>query len=197
MTEQTFRGGSLDEALGTACTAFGVRVGELSYEVEREDAEGVVVQVSVDPEAVLGLFLAELFRAGELEVQARIEAEDGVLGCELSGADTPILTGGEGRGLDALQYLCNRVLDHRVREHPPVHMDSDGFKDRRSDRLEELAEEAADEAARRGRPVTLAPMTPAARRDVHLALAEDRRVETESHGNGFLKRVVVRPRRRR
>ena len=40
-------------------------------------------------------------------------------------------------------------------------------------------------------------MTPAARREIHLALADDPGVETESDGDGFLKRVVVRPRRRR
>ena len=40
-------------------------------------------------------------------------------------------------------------------------------------------------------------MTPAARREIHLALADDPGVETESDGEGFLKRVVVRPRRRR
>jgi predicted RNA-binding protein Jag len=187
----------LDEALGAACSALGVRVGELTYEVEEESAEGVVIRAGVDSEAVLGLFLAEVFRAGELELEARIVPENGVLAGELSGEDIRVLTGGEGRGLDALQYLCNRVLDHRVREHAPVHLDCGGFKGRRSGRLEERAARTADEVARSGRAATLPPMTPAARRDVHLALAEDSRVETESDGSGFLKRVVVRPRRRR
>ena len=58
-------------------------------------------------------------------------------------------------------------------------------------------EEAADEALRKRAPVVLGLMTPAARREIHLALADDPGVETESDGEGFLKRVVVRPRRRR
>lgn len=198
MSEQTFSGGTLDEALGNACTELGIRLGELAYEVEStHGADGVVVRAWVDCEAVLGLFLAEVFGAGKLKLEARIDALNGVLACELSGDDIRLLTGSEGRGLDALQYLSNRVLDHRAREHPPVHLDCDGFKERRSGRLEERARKVAGEVARSGRSEMLPPMTPAARRDVHLALAEDQRVETESHGSGFLKRVVIRPRRRR
>ena len=64
-------------------------------------------------------------------------------------------------------------------------------------KLQEQAEAAADEALRSGTPVTLGPLTPAARREIHLALADDPGVETESDGDGFLKRIVIRPRRRR
>ena len=102
-----------------------------------------------------------------------------------------------GRGMDALQYLCNRVLNGRMREHPPVHLDAEGFKERRALMLQEKADEAADEALRTGGAVTLGPYTPAVRREIHLALADDPGVFTESDGDGFLKRVVVRPRRRR
>ena len=38
---------------------------------------------------------------------------------------------------------------------------------------------------------------PAARREIYLALADDPGVETDSDGEGFLKRIVIRPRRRR
>jgi spoIIIJ-associated protein len=107
------------------------------------------------------------------------------------------LTATGGRGLDALQYLCNRVLNRRLSDHRPVHLDCDGFKARRAHKLQERAEAAADEALRRGAPVTLGPLTPAARREIHLALADDPGVETESDGEGFLKRIVIRPRRRR
>ena len=104
---------------------------------------------------------------------------------------------GLGRGLDALQYLCNRVLTGRLRDHMPIHLDGDGYKDRRARRLRQEAREAAAEARRSGREVTTGPLTPAARREIHLALADDPAVETESDGDGFVKRVVVRPRRRR
>ncbi len=60
-----------------------------------------------------------------------------------------------------------------------------------------MAWDAADEAVRSGRPVRMMPLTPAARREIHMALADNPRVETESDGEGFIKKVVVRPTRRR
>jgi spoIIIJ-associated protein len=192
-----YRAETLDGALSEACAKLRARIGELHYEVVSSDADGVVVAAEIDPVAVVGLFLSEAFRAGGLELTARLdETEEALLG-ELEGGDCGLLTAGGGKGLDALQYLCNRVLNRRLERHLPVHLDSGGFKERRSYQLQEKAEAAADEALRTRTPVVLGLMTPAARREIHLALADDPGVETESDGDGFLKRVVVRPRRRR
>ena len=198
MTKGNFRGKSLDEALSNACAELRARLGELHYEtVEDEGTEGVEIHAEVDPVAVLGLFLSETFRAGEFDMTARIELADGALEGELLGSDLNILTGSGGRGLDALQYLCNRVLARRLSGRLPVHLDTDGFKDRRAEKLQRKAEDAADQAVRKNSPVVLGPFTPAARREIHMALADDPDVETESDGEGFLKRLVVRPSRRR
>jgi len=197
-SEGTFRGVTLDEALTSACTELRARVGELHYEVVPADGDPqVVIRAEVDPVAVLGLFLSETFRAGQLEVTAQLTVGDEALAGELAGRDTRVLTGGGGKGLDALQYLCNRVLTRRIPRHAPVHLDIDGFKARRARQLQERAETAADDALRRGKAVVIGPLTPAARREIHLALADDPGVETSSDGEGFLKRVVIRPRRRR
>jgi predicted RNA-binding protein Jag len=194
----TFRGATLDEALSSACSELRARVGELHYEVQPGAAGGgVVIRAEVDPVAVLGLFLSETFRAGALDLSAQLLPGEDSLDGELSGADQRILTGSGGRGLDALQYLCNRVLTRRLRGCPPVHLDINGFKERRAQQLRERAEAAADEAVRKRSSVMIGPLTPAARREIHLALADDPGVETESDGEGFLKRVVIRPRRRR
>ncbi len=194
----TFRGATLDEALSSACSELRARVGELHYEVQPGVADGgVVIRAEVDPVAVLGLFLSETFRAGGLDLSAQLTPGEESLDGELSGADQRILTGSGGRGLDALQYLCNRVLTRRLRGYPPVHLDINGFKERRAQQLRERAEAAADEAVRKRSSVMIGPLTPAARREIHLALADDPGVETESDGEGFLKRVVIRPRRRR
>lgn len=194
MVEGSFRGPNLDEALSAACAALRARVGELRYEVVDEGSgNGVELRAEVDPVAVLGLFLSESFRAGQLELSARLEFGEDALDGELRGSDLHLLTGGGGRGLDALQYLCNRVLTRRFSHHPPVHLDTNGFKERRAQQLRERAEAAANEAVRTRSEVVLGPLTPAARREIHLALADDPGVETLSDGEGFLKRVVIRP----
>ena len=63
---------------------------------------------------------------------ARLEETEEALEGELSGSDCGILTAAGGKGLDSLQYLCNRILNRRLERHLPVHLDSDGFKERRS-----------------------------------------------------------------
>ncbi len=191
---QTFRGANLDEALTVACAELRARVGELRYEVVSEGGgNGVELAAEVDPVAVLGLFLSESFRAGQLDVSAHLEVGGESLDGELRGTDLHLLTGSGGRGLDALQYLCNRVLTRRFSHHPPVHLDTQGFKERRAQQLRERASAAADEVVRTRTEVVIGPLTPAARREIHLALADDPGVETFSDGEGFLKRVVIRP----
>ncbi len=192
-----FHGETLDAALSEACSALKARFGELRYDVGTSDGDGTVVEAELDPVAVLGLFLSETFSAGELEVTARLEETDEALEGELSGNDCGLLTAAGGKGLDSLQYLCNRVLNRRLERHLPVHLDIGDFKEQRSLQLQDKAEDAADEALRTRSPVVMGLMTPAARREIHLALADDPGVETESDGEGFLKRVVVHPRRRR
>jgi len=193
-TARTFRGANLDEALTVACAELRARVGELRYEVVDDSVgNGVELAAEVDPVAVLGLFLSESFRAGQLEVSAQLVLGDESLDGELNGSDLHLLTGGGGRGLDALQYLCNRILTRRFSHHLPVHLDTKGFKERRAQQLRERAAAAANEAVRTRSEVVLGPLTPAARREIHLALADDPGVETLSDGEGFLKRVVIRP----
>ena len=193
-----FNGATLDEALSAACTGLGARMEELHYTVVDEASDdGVEVEAEVDPVAVLGLFLSETFHAGDLDITARLDLLPEALEGELVGSDLHFFTASGGRGLDALQYVCNRVLNRRLTQRLPVHLDCDGFKERRAHKLQDRAEAAADEALRRGAPVTLGPLTPAARREIHMALADDPGVETDSDGEGFLKRIVIRPRRRR
>jgi len=196
MSAQIFRAKNLDEALNEASASLGISVAEMQYEVVEETPEGVEVEASPDALAILGLFLSQLFEAGRLDLRVHLKMGEEALEGELSGDDFGLLAAGKGRGLDSLQYLCNRMLGRKIREHLPVRLDGGGFKDRRADRLYDEALDAAEDAVRRGRPVSIGPLTPAARREVHLALADDEDVYTESEGDGFLKRVVVHPQRR-
>lgn len=197
LADHRFQGSNLDETLTAACAGLRAHIGEIQYEIIEEGGDGVTVDARVDPVAVLGLFLSEAFKAGDLDLQVRLAPGPDALAGDLSGSDLRTLTAGLGKGLDALQYLCNRVLNRRLRDHVPVHLDGEGYKERRAVKLQDDAEDAADKAIQRKGPVTLGPHTPAARREIHLALADDPEVETCSDGEGFLKRVVIRPLGRR
>ncbi len=136
--------------------------------------------------------LAELLSgAGFLvEIRRRPSADEMVF--ELIGDDVEGLLANKGEGLNGLEVLVARIAGRRLAR--PVHprLDAEGFRRHQKETLEELAHRSAEEVKRTQVPQLLPPLPPAERRLVHLALAEDPEVETESEGSGFLKRVAVR-----
>ena len=57
-----------------------------------------------------------------------------------------------------------------------------------------MAVTAAEQVKRLGQPFPLNPMSPEERRIVHLAVADDEAIRTESEGHGENRRVVIHPR---
>ena len=137
--------------------------------------------------------LTELLSAAGLLLEIRRrEASGDELLFELIGDDVEPLLANKGEGLTGLEVLVGRIASKRL--GVPVHprLDAEGFRAHRKDALEDLAQQSAAEVRRTRRPQLLPPLSPWERRLVHLALAEDPEVETESEGDGFLKRVEVR-----
>lgn len=137
--------------------------------------------------------LTELLSAAGLlvETRRRDSSGDEIL-FELFGDDVEPLLANKGEGLTGLEVLVGRIAAKRLGR--PVHprLDAEGFRAHRKDALEELARQSADEVRRSRRPQLLPPLSPWERRLVHLALSEEADVETQSEGDGFMKRVEVR-----
>lgn len=128
-----------------------------------------------------------------LEMEAAVLQGDDRLEIELWGAEQKQLLAQHGQLLLAIQHLLPRLIRDDTGEGVPCRVDCDNFHEIREEQLRDLAQRAASEVARRGRPKTLAPMRPSERRIVHMALADDPQVTTESQGRGLFKRVQVRP----
>ena len=146
-----------------------------------------------DAVAAVESTLTELLSASGLllEIRRREASGDEIL-FELMGDDAEPLLANQGEGLTGLEVLVGRIASKRIGQ--PVHprLDAEGFRAQRKGALEDLAAQSAAEVRRTRRPQLLPPLSPWERRLVHLALAEDPDVETESEGDGFLKRVEVR-----
>jgi len=136
--------------------------------------------------------LTELLSAAGLLVEIRRRPSSDEMVFELIGDDVEPLLANRGEGLNGLEVLTGRIAGRRLAR--PVHprVDAEGFRRHQKETLEDLAHRSADEAKKTRRPQLLPPLSPSERRLVHLALAEDPEVETESEGSGFLKRVSVR-----
>ncbi len=138
--------------------------------------------------------LTELLSAAGLLVETRRREATGgdEMLFELFGDDVEPLLANKGEGLTGLEVLVGRIASKRVGRPVHARLDAEGFRAHRKEALEELAQQSAEEVRRTRRPQLLPPLAPWERRLVHLALAEDAEVETESEGDGFLKRVEVR-----
>ncbi len=149
-------------------------------------------QASEEVLSIAHAALEQLLELADLEVSAEIVLTDERLEVEIEGVDEELLVEDEGQVLLALQHLLPRVMYGQLGRIIPCRLDSGGYQRKKEERLRGLARRVAEEVVSRGGTRTLRPMNPADRRIVHLTLADDPDVETESQGNGYFKRVSIR-----
>jgi len=111
----------------------------------------------------------------------------------IEGDDLGILIGRRGLTLAALQYIVRLIVGHQTKTWVPIIVDAEGYKERRHEALKALALRMADHVKTRGAPFTLEPMPAYERRIIHLALADNADVFTESIGEGESRKVVIKP----
>lgn len=134
----------------------------------------------------------EIMRCSGFDVRVLAVTGDPVR-VEIQGPDAGRIIGRRGVTLQALQYLVARIVGQRVSRHIRVKVDVEGYRVRRENVLRGLAQRAADRVVRDGRAIELDPMSPEERRVVHITLAEDGDVRTESIGEGDDRRVRIIP----
>jgi spoIIIJ-associated protein len=104
-----------------------------------------------------------------------------------------VLIGRRGETLGNLQYLLNTIVSRREKDGPVYGIDIEGYRRRREQQLVEMAKEVADEVRATGDVITLEPMPAAERRIIHITLAEEEGVRTESVGQGEQRQVEIMP----
>jgi spoIIIJ-associated protein len=122
--------------------------------------------------------------------------EGGTIYLNIKGDGSGLLIGRHGQTLDAIQYIVGRIVGKQLGEKRMVVVDTERYRERRKENLEQLAQRMGEKAKSTGRPVSLQPMSASDRRIVHLALKNDREIETRSEGEGGLKNIKLIPRKR-
>ncbi len=165
-------------------------------ELEEFDAAAYDAAVVVQGDAVerAETFLVNLLLNIDPGYAVEVDsATDDEVFVEVYGGDPGKIIGRGGRTLGALEYVTNAVVNRDGERQVRVNIDVGGYKRRRDARLRDTALAAAARVRRNGVAVELEPMSAAERRVVHMSLAEEAGVMTESTGEGADRRVVVKP----
>ncbi len=123
----------------------------------------------------------------------RDENEENGLYFEIEGDDAGLIIGRKGETLRAMQFLMILILKRQLGKSVRITLDVEGYRDRRINSLEVLAENSASKVIKSGKPFRLNPMSAFERRVIHVALAENTSVRTESKGSGLRRQVVIFP----
>jgi len=134
-----------------------------------------------------------LLRIAGLSLTPRILQGEERLEVDLSGEDVDWCFADDGEFVVSVEHLLPRLVRSLSGEAPLVRVDCDNFQEIREERLRSLAQRVAEEVRRKGRPRMLEPMNPADRRIIHMTLADDPGVVSESSGDGYFKRVTIKP----
>ena len=110
---------------------------------------------------------------------------------DLSGDDLGLLIGRRGDTLVSLQYLVNLIVTRQVEGSTGITIDIEHYRHRREEQIVSLARRMAERVREVGTPITLEPMAPAERRIIHVTLADDPEIATNSIGEGESRKVVI------
>jgi len=116
---------------------------------------------------------------------------------QIEGGKAGVLIGKRGQTLEAIQYLVEKVVNRNSRERVRVSIDVGGYLAKKRQNLENLAARTAQKAKKNGKPATIGQLNAHDRRIVHLALKDDIEVLTKSVGHGYLRKLIVMPKKRR
>jgi len=112
------------------------------------------------------------------------------------GGNAAILIGKKGQTLEAIQSLVEKIVNkHNNNDKIRIQVDVEGYLETRKANLEKLATRLADKSKRIRKPISLGQMSAHDRRIIHLALKDDPEVRTKSRGEGYMRKLVIFPKK--
>ena len=109
---------------------------------------------------------------------------------EISGEGGEVLLKRKGEALDALQQIVNTGFRRELDDDRSFVVDCMGYRKGKDDELKLMTRHTMEKAKLSG-PQEMGPLNPYSRRLVHLTVAEDPAMSSESIGDAFMKTVII------
>ena len=136
-------------------------------------------------------FLNAVFDGAGFNLHASVEATESGCLLNIDGADNSLLLNEGGELLEAVQHLVNQALGRKLPKGERIVCDVENYRATREAELRAMAHYVAGRVRKTGLAYTFEPMLPNERRVIHLALAGDEDLLTESVGEGNARRLKV------
>ena len=219
MRELEISAKTVDEATKVALAQLGVSIEDVEIEVIKKGKSGMLGMGAEDAKIRVTLLDEGEEQPGQLDAEAEtarkvlsdilkamgIIAEIDVtpspdestpVTLNIEGDDLGVLIGRRGQALASLQFLVRLIVAEKSKKWISINVDVDWYKKRHYETLKKLAQRLAEQVVQRKRAITMEPMQPDERRIVHITLANDPDVMTQSTGEGDGRRVVIQMRKR-
>jgi spoIIIJ-associated protein len=144
-------------------------------------------EVCVNAEQLLN----SIFEGAGFQVKA--SGSESELGCVLSieGPDSGLLLNQGGELLDALQQIVNQAYGRHLPRGQRIVCDANNYRAARESELKAMADHAARQVRATSSAFVFGPMEANERRIIHLSLANEEDLVTESVGEGNSRRLRV------
>jgi spoIIIJ-associated protein len=109
---------------------------------------------------------------------------------EITGDGGEVLLKRKGEALDALQQIVNTGFRRELEDDRSFVVDCMGYRRGKDDELKQMTRFTMEKAKVSG-PQEMGPLNPYSRRLVHLTVAEDPSMSSESIGDAFMKTVII------
>ena|SRR5687767_1866122 len=139
-------------------------------------------------------FMRRTVEAMGLPLEVSVIDEPDSVRVELAGEGGEHLLRRRGESLDALQQIVNTAFRRHLDDDRSFVVDCLDYRKGKDAELRQMARFMMEKAKTSG-PQEMGPLNPYSRRLVHLTVAEDPTMSSESIGDAFLKTVIISARR--
>ena len=136
-------------------------------------------------------FVEDTLTAMGLPLHVAISETPDSVRIDLSGEQGDVLLRRRAESLDALQHIVNTAFRRELKDDRTFVVDCLDYRRAKDAELRQMARFMMERAKSSGTPQEIGPLNPYARRLVHLTVAEDPRMSSESIGDAFLKTVII------
>lgn len=196
-------GRTVDEAIHAALDELQIDLEDAEVDIMDEGTKGVwgifggkearvKVRENKPDSKKVREFISRIVEEIGLETSINIINEEEAMQVNITGDDVGILIGRHGETLQAINYICNLVVNKEKEDYRRIVIDVENYRSKREDKLKEIGKRAASRVVKYKKPLSLEPMSAYERRVIHTELQDHQYVETISQGDEPYRFVVIK-----